>query len=204
MMKNLDKYWDDIHLKYTSTYDGWLNKYVHLFSKDDSFVELGCGKTYCSKYLLENQFVDVIACDFSEEVLKIVNKEIPNLRTMNFDMSEKLPFENDSVNVIIADLSLHYFDLAKTKYIFSEIYRVLKKGGYLIARVNSANDKLHIPTNCNEIEKNFFYDGNIYKKFFEMDDFNVLSKNFKVCNLEEMRMDRYEKTKILWEFCFKK
>ena len=27
-MDKLDKYWDEIHLKYNSTYDEWLNKYV--------------------------------------------------------------------------------------------------------------------------------------------------------------------------------
>lgn len=26
-MKQIDKYWDKIHLKYNSTYDEWLNKY---------------------------------------------------------------------------------------------------------------------------------------------------------------------------------
>ena len=43
------------------------------------------------------------------------------------DMSTKYPFEDDSINVIIADLSLHYFNLEKTKHIFDEIYRVLKE-----------------------------------------------------------------------------
>ena len=41
-MNNLDKYWDDIHIKYTSSYDGWLDKYMNLFNKDDSIIELGC------------------------------------------------------------------------------------------------------------------------------------------------------------------
>ena len=64
---------------------------------------------------------------------------------MLFDMSDGLPFNDNSKNIIIADLSLHYFDSSKTKYIFNEIHRVLKKNGYLIARVNSSNDTLHIP-----------------------------------------------------------
>ena len=203
-MEKLDKYWDDIHLKYNSIYDGWLNKYISLFKKEDLFIELGCGRAYCSRYLLENNFENVIACDFSNEVIKIVNKEAPNLRTMIFDMSEQFPFEDNSVDVIISDLSLHYFDLKKTQCILGEIYRVLKVGGYVIARVNSSNDKSHIPNNCTELEKNYFWDGNIYKKFFEKEDFDILFKNFEICNLEEKIMDRYERTKILWEFCIKK
>lgn len=203
-MDKLDKYWDEIHLKYNSTYDEWLNKYVYLLKKQDSIVELGCGRAYCSKYLLENGFENVIACDFSKEVLKMVNTESPRLKTMLFDMSKGLPFKDNSINMIVADLSLHYFDYSTTKYIVGEIYRVLKNNGYLIARVNSANDKLHIPDNCEEIEKNFFYDGKIYKRFFEKEDFDLLFKEFQICDIEEKHMDRYEKTKILWEICIKK
>ena len=203
-MNKLDKYWDNIHSKYTSTYDEWLNKYIHLFEKSDSFIELGCGRAYCSNYLLNKGFKNILACDFSQEVLKIVNTEIPNLQTKLFDMSVELPFKDNSINVIIADLSLHYFNSETTKYIFDEIYRVLKVNGYLIARVNSANDKLHIPNNSQEIEKNFFYDGNIYKKFFEKEDFKLLFQNFEICNIEEKYMYRYEKPKILGEFCIKK
>lgn len=203
-MEELDKYWDKIHLKYTSTYDEWLNKYINLFKKDNFIIELGCGRAYCSNFPLRNGFHNIIACDFSNEVLNIVNTENPNLKTMLFDMSTGLPFKDSSINIIIADLSLHYFSSATTKYIFNEIHRVLKDNGYLIGRVNSANDKFHIPNNAQELEKNFYYDGNIYKKFFERKDFDSLFKNFKICNIEEKYMDRYEKPKILWEFCIEK
>ena len=49
-------------------------------------------------------------------------------------------FEDESIEVIIADLSLHYFNDETTKNIVKEIKRVLKCNGYLIARVNSVND----------------------------------------------------------------
>lgn len=203
-MDKLDKYWDKIHLEYTSSYDGWLDKYMELFKKNDSIIELGCGRAYCSKQLLDNGFKHIIACDFSQEVLKIINKEIPNLETKSFDMSKGLPFKDNSINIIIADLSLHYFNQATTKFLFEEIYRILKKDGYLIARVNSTNDGNHIPENSTEIEENFYYDGKIYKKFFKKEDFDLFFTNFEVYNLEQKNMSRYEKSKILWEFCIKK
>lgn len=203
-MNNLDKYWDKIHLKYTSTYDNWFNKYLHLLNKSDKIIELGCGRAYTSLYLLNNGFSDVTACDFSTEVINILNTEHKELNTSVFDISEKLPFKDDEINVIIADLCLHYFDSKKTKEILNEIYRVLKSGGYLIGRVNSANDKYHIPLSAKVLEKNFYYDGEIYKKFFEGKEFKELFENFKILSLEEKHMDRYEKPKTLWEFCIKK
>ena len=203
-MNNLDKYWDKIHLKYMSTYDNWFNKYIHLLNKSDKIIELGCGRAYTSLYLLNNGFSDVTACDFSTEVINILNTEHKELNTSVFDISEKLPFKDDEINVIIADLCLHYFDSKKTKEILNEIYIVLKSGGYLIGRVNSANDKYHIPLSAKVLEKNFYYDGEIYKKFFEGKEFKELFENFKILSLEEKHMDRYEKPKTLWEFCIKK
>ncbi len=203
-MEELDKYWDNIHIKYESTYDGWLDKYLKYFNKEDFIVELGCGRAYCSKYLLEKGYSNIVACDFSEEALKIVNKECKNLKTKLFDISKRFPFEDNSINVLVADLCLHYFNYETTKYIFDEIYRVLKKGGYLVARVNSVNDKNHLLENANELEKHFYYDGKIYKRFFDKDDFEELFKKFEVFNLEEKNMDRYEKPKVLWEICLKK
>ncbi len=204
MDSKLNEYWNNIHQKYNSTYDGWINKYVHLFHKEDYIVELGCGRAYCSRYLYDNGFKNITCCDFSGEILKYLNKEHTYLKTMLFDMSDGLPFDSNSINVIIADLCLHYFNYSSTEQIFKEINRVLTSNGYLIARVNSTNDKLNIPQNSEEIEKNFYYDGNIYKRFFESKDFEALLKNFEICSLEEKSMDRYAEKKILWEICAKK
>ena len=201
--KNFKKYWDQIHLKYTSKYDNWLNKYLNLFNKKSIIIELGCGRAYCSKYLLDNNYKNIIACDFSHEVIKIVNDSIPELKTMIFDMGKVFPFNDNSINVIIADLCLHYFDLNTTKIIFNKMYRSLKKDGLLIARVNSDDDNC-IPKNSEEIEKSFYYDGKICKRFFSKEDIELLADKFKILNLIQTNMDRYEKEKKVWEFCLKK
>lgn len=201
-MNDFSKYWDNIHLNYSSSYDNWLDKYIDEFSKDFKIIELGCGKAYNSIYLKEKEY-DVIGCDFSKEVINFLRKKAPYLKTKIFDMTEKFPFEDGSFDIVIADLSLHYFDKNKTREIFNEIKRILKINGYLIGRVNSVNDKLHIPNNAKKIEDNFYYDGKIYKRFFEKEDFKAFH-GYEIIILEEKVMDRYEKTKILWEFKMKK
>ena len=199
----IDSYWDSIHLKYNSSYDNWLDKYIHLFKENGRVVELGCGRAYGSKYLLDNGFTNITACDISGEAIKMVNSSLPDIKTMIFDMSKGLPFDDNSIDVIIADLCLHYFDSKTTIYLFEEIYRVLSKNGLLIARVNSTSDYNYIP-NSKEIEKNYYYDGNIYKRFFDREDFDDFFDGFEVCNLSLESMDRYEIPKKLWEFCIKK
>lgn len=197
---NLDRYWDSVHLKYNSTYDGWLDNYLSLFHKQDSIVELGCGRAYDSRYLLEKGFSNITVCDFSKEVIAIVQNEVPNLNTLSFDMKDGLPFKNDSISILIADLSIHYFDQKTTNYLVDEIYRVLKKNGKFIARVNSTNDSLYIP-NSEEIEKNFFYNGNVYKRFFDEKSIKKFFSKFTFYHIEEKNVGKYEKPKVLWEFC---
>lgn len=202
-MGNFNLYWDDIHKKYNSTYDDWLNKYTKLFRKDFKFVELGCGRAYCSNYLISEGFSDVIATDFSSEVLKMVQKENKDLQTMLFDMTGGLPFGDNSVDVVIADLCLHYFDSEMTKYIIKEISRVLKKDGYLLVRVNSTKE-VQKKNNFEKIEHNFYFEGNIYKRYFDEEDCYYYFKDFKVYYLQESAMDRYDNPKVLWELCLRK
>lgn len=197
---NLDKYWDKIHLQYDSTYDGWLDAYLDLFHEKDKIVELGCGRAYDSRHLLKKGFLDITVCDFSKEVLEIVKKEVPSLATLDFDMRDGLPFENKSIDILIADLSIHYFDTKTTIFLANEIYRVLKPNGRLIARVNSTNDKLYIPK-AKQIEENFFYDGNVYKRFFNKESIQSFFQQFYFYQLEEKDVGKYDKPKVIWEFC---
>ena len=48
-----------------------------------------------------------------------------------------MPFEPNFVGLVNANLSLHYFNMEKTKEIFDGIYEVLEKGGLFIGRMNS-------------------------------------------------------------------
>lgn len=203
-MENIDKYWDNIHKKYTSTYDGWLNKYVDLLKKDDVIVELGCGRAYSSKFLKEKGFKNITACDFSKEALDAVNSECQGLKLMNFDMSKGLPFDDNSIDIIIADLCLHYFNNKTTQYIVNEIYRVIKNGGYIIGRVNALKESEKLNVCSKKIEENFYYEEPIYKRFFSKNSLEKYFSKFDKYNIEEKNMDRYEKPKVLIEFCMMK
>lgn len=203
-MENLDKYWDDIHQKYTSCYDGWIDKYIDLLNKDDVIIELGCGRAYNSRFLMENGFENITACDFSKEAISAVSKECSKLKTMNFDMSKGLPFDDNSIDIIIADLCLHYFNNKTTQYIINEIYRVIKSGGYIIGRVNSVKEIEKLNEGSREIEKNFYYENPIYKRFFDKESIEKYFSKFETYKIKEENMGRYEKPKVLIEFCMMK
>ena len=168
MLENSKTYWDDEYwkdkIKNSQTdfiTDNWMDKYNNEINevKLKKAIDLGCGIGQDTKWLLERGF-DVISCDISEIALNKMKEIIPNSKTMQIDVKEKLPFEDNSVGLINANLSIHYFDMKNTIKIFNEIYRVLQKKGLFIGRVNSDKNEEYIKETTKEIEKNFYYDYN--------------------------------------------
>ncbi len=204
MIEDIEKYWDNIHQNYTSSYDGWLDTYLKDISIDDMILEIGCGRAYNSLFLKEKGYEKIVATDISKVVLDIIKKENPSLEVLYLNVLERFPFDNNEIDVIIADLSLHYFSMEKMKVIFEEIKRVLSKKGKIILRINSVNDVCHIPSEGQQLEENLYYDGKIYKKFFKKEDFEKFLDGFEIIKLEEKAMDRYVKPKVLWEIYAKK
>ena len=153
-------YWNETHKKYYTgkiIYDNWLDDYKQILSKiKTSVLDLGCGTGNDTLYLVERGF-KVIACDYSETALDKIRKELNKIETRLVDISEKLPFGDNCFDLIIADLSLHYFDEKTTKNIMKEIKRVLKPKGHLLARVNSIEDVNHGAGKGKIIEKKFLF-----------------------------------------------
>ena len=187
-------------------YDDWLDKYaaVLLESLEQPILDLGCGNGNNTKYLLEKGF-QVIACDYSSEAIKIINDNFAGVETRIFDMSLGLPFANDSFKIIIADLSLHYFDLATSNLIIAEISRVLSRNGVLLSRVNSINDQNYGAGRGVLVERNCYQSEMGWKRFFDRQMIDDLFKDkFTIVNAVETEMSRYQKVKVLWEVCLRK
>lgn len=204
-MKSQQKYWDQIfkeqNLK-TPIYDEWLNKYLPLLLSANTIVDLGCGNGPDTLFLYK-QNIHPIACDFSEEAIKKINELCPEIRTLCFDMSKGLPFMDHSVDIVIADLSLHYFNWRTTEKIISDICRVLVKGGLLLGRVNSIKDINFGATEGIVLETNYYYNNGCKKRFFDIEDLYKLFNNWNITSIEESSSNKYGQTKILWEFCIK-
>lgn len=125
--------------------DSWMEKYVEQINKleNKNAIDLGCGIGQDTKWLLDKGF-DVVSCDFSERALNKLKELIHNSKTMQIDIREELPFEDNSIGLINANLSIHYFDMKNTIKIFNEIHRVLTPNGLFIGRVNSDKNEGYI------------------------------------------------------------
>jgi SAM-dependent methyltransferase len=186
-------------------YDLWLDKYEDLLnaSKDIPIVDLGCGLGNDTLYL-DKRGYKIISCDYSEEALKRLGRSIDNPVTKLFNIKNGLPFESESIKIIIADLSLHYFSWIETKKIINEIKRVLTKDGFLLLRVNSVKDTNYGAGQGILLEKNYYnIDGNL-KRFFDKEQLEELFIDWEVYYIHEYEMNRYIHSKVLWEMAVKK
>ncbi len=210
-IENSIKYWDDMHAKLDYerdkiAVDDWLEKFDDIIMAAKLPVaDLGCGSGNDSLYLI-NKNKEVIACDRSGKAIELIKKNFPEIKeTKCFDMLDGMPFEDETFEVIIADLCLHYFREKDTFAIIDEIKRILLPGGHLILRVNSINDVNHGAGQGTEIEHHLFEtEDKRLKRFFDDEDIRYFFKDFEIGYMNEEIMSRYKLEKRLYRVCVRK
>lgn len=195
-------YWNKSHLKYSMgdiTYDDWLDKYEEVLARcERDVLDLGCGVGNNTLYLLEKGYA-VVSCDYSSVALKKLKQDIVGARTELVDISQPLPYEDGKFDLVVADLSLHYFSDDTTKSIMKEIKRILTDGGVLLARVNSVEDVNYGANQGVKIEDNYYEVNGYNKRFFTKEDAKKYFSIVGHVEIEEREMNRYTKPKKVIE-----
>lgn len=206
MNNNFVDIWNDLHKEFSKKnivkYDDWLDGFKDIIDNVDApIIDLGCGVTGNNTIYLLEKGKNVISCDFAIEALNVIDK-INGSKTLCFDMLDKFPFEDNYTNMIVADLSLHYFRKEDTIRIIKEINRVLKGNGYLFFRLNSTNStecKKIVESNVEKVEDNLFFAKGKLKRFFDEDDIIFYFNEFIIILLNEENMSRWSSDKIVWK-----
>ena len=190
-------------------YDLWLDEYKSILeeNKNNEILDLGSGIGANTLYLIERGY-KVLSCDFSNNALKNIEKYISDTKTKCFNMISNFPIEDNSYNLIIADLSLHYFNNETTIHIMKEIKRILKKDGILLARVASINDINYGAIGGEELEKKYYFVEGYNKRFFDINDINKYFGIIGKLKAKETSMTRneevYVKPKVLYQVMVEK
>jgi len=189
---------------------GQLVKELKAKNKTPTAIDLGCGLGQLSRYFSDRGF-HVTALDFSETALNILKHHSPNVRTLVHDMTTPFPFADSSYDIVIANLTLHYFTEKDTRSIIAEIERILKPGGVLVGSVVSTEEyacELVNPKNkfvkFVEHEPNFFHEISSKKekhiRFFSKECLDKFFHAFEFIYLENKFRQRMGKSKGAWEF----
>ena len=181
--------------------DSWLDSFSDKIALCETpIIDLGCGNGVDTKYLVENG-KQVISCDYAPNAVKNIKINFPELYGAEcFDMRDGLPFPDNYTDLIVADLTLHYFSTLTTHRIIDDLKRVLRKGGILLFRVNSTNDINHGAGEGLEVEHHYYKSNdNCYKRFFDKEDILLFWGDWDILSLQNKMMYRYDLPKDLWE-----
>jgi len=96
--------------------------------KNKIILDLGCGFGDQAQRYTKRGAKKVFGFDISKKLVKIANeRKIPNTEFKVGNLNSKLKYNNNSFDVVVASLSIHY--VKNINQLFSEIQRVLKPKG---------------------------------------------------------------------------
>jgi len=138
-----------IHEMFSVNKYGWMIWYFDQLNlrKQSKILELGCGDANLWKKNKDRipKDLDITLSDFSRGMLSDAKanfgKKLENFKFEIID-AEDIPYNEDSFDVVIANHMLYHVD--NIQKALSEIYRVLKPGGYLYCSTVGQNHMMEI------------------------------------------------------------
>jgi 2-polyprenyl-3-methyl-5-hydroxy-6-metoxy-1,4-benzoquinol methylase len=163
MKKNEDKskqaalIYNNMAEEYTSLFwedhsdDPETDQFLKLLSPRGTILDAGCGPGNISRYLVSKGF-SVIGVDFSEELIKIAQKKVPQAVFHVMDM-RKLEFLENSFNGIYSAYSFMHIPNEDVLLTLKEYRKVLRPDGalFLSAKEGEGESYLEEPLANNEL-----------------------------------------------------
>jgi SAM-dependent methyltransferase len=136
-----------------------------------ALLDLGCGNGHDS-VLFTDAGMQVTAMDIAAAALDAFlpsrsGRQVTRIRHSIANVP--YPLADEQFDTVYARLSLHYFDAATTARALGEVHRVLRRGGLLLALVNSVDDYEYGSGTL--VEESFFeLAPGVCKRFFSRED----------------------------------
>jgi len=147
-------------------YGSWLEGHANVFVPGMQVLELGCGLGDDAAEMTARG-LRVVALDVSPERVAMAARRASAAQFVTADLTGGLPFRDNVVDLVVASLSLHYFDGKTTSAIFADIARVLREDGIILCRTNMVGERIALWGQGIEHEPDFFeVEPGRFKRFF--------------------------------------
>lgn len=197
--------WNERYARQTLAHDeDWLQPWDGLLPRAGSALDLGCGDGHETTRLLARGLA-VTAVDIAEQALARARQRNPQALHLQADARHLEGIANGSFDLVLAHLSLHYFDRSDSLRAFAEVARVLKPQGLLLAGLNADDDMNYgapadatgwALTTVDGVPKQFFTEA----KLREL----LAATGLQVVQLQKRVSLRYGAPKSLWEVAARK
>jgi SAM-dependent methyltransferase len=174
--------------------DWWIegtNRFISLLPKGGLVLDAGCGGGTKSAYLIDRG-MRVIGIDFSEKLIEIARREVPQAEFRALDMKEAgaLPEVFDG---IFAQASFLHIPKKELQTVIDGLVTRLTEGGILYAAVKGMREDG--PEEEIKEENDYGYS---YQRFFSYYTMDELKQYFKNAGLEIMYEDVQKTGKSDW------
>jgi demethylmenaquinone methyltransferase/2-methoxy-6-polyprenyl-1,4-benzoquinol methylase len=136
MFDEISEHYDLLNHLFTLNLDKkWRRKIIREIQKKnypkDNILDIASGTGDLTKELTALNPVNLYSCDISEKMLDVQKKKI-NYNGLKIKVADAsgLPYEDNSIDIVTIGFGVRNFENLEKS--LAEIYRVLKKGGYLI------------------------------------------------------------------------
>jgi ubiquinone/menaquinone biosynthesis C-methylase UbiE len=116
-----------------------IDKFSAMMALNGKILDLGCGSGRAMKHFIEKGF-SVVGIDFSEEMLKLARKRVPQADLQKMDM-RKLKFPDESFDGIWSNFTLLHVPAREIPTVLNECFRVLKPNGIFFVSVGVGIDQ---------------------------------------------------------------
>jgi SAM-dependent methyltransferase len=182
--------------------DPWLERWlpdIAQVAKNTPILELGCGQGDDTG-TLKRAGHEIIALDLSADCVTRTQERVPGAQVYHQDLRAPFPVAPGSTAVVLASLSLHYFEWAETMGLVERIHQTLSRPGLFLCRLNSTADHHYGASGHPQISENYYRVNGQAKRFFDRDSvLRLFASGWQIRSLEEQITDKYQHPKALWE-----
>jgi cyclopropane fatty-acyl-phospholipid synthase-like methyltransferase len=178
-------------------------KEIEELLKSGTALDIGCGQGRHAIYFAENGFYS-IGIDYIESVIKEAKQTASDkgIDNVDFEVMDvlKLNFPRDFFDLVLDWSVLDHVKPADWNTYLSNIFKVLKSGGFLILTEFGANDE-----RVKDKQENFCEDENHYDHYFRMDEIEELfGEYFEIIKTNETVIETEPKPHLMRNILLRK